>query len=101
MPSLLAPSITVLPLGSTTGLPSISMFSMAGGSCVRRDEALLVVDVMLEFAAEVLDEALHRQCGGVAQRADRASGDVVGHRHQQVEVLLAAFAVLDAVDDTP
>ena len=68
---------------------------------VGRHQALLVIDVVLEFVAEVLDEALHRQRRGIAQRADRASGDVVRHRHQQVEVLVPALAVLDPVHHPP
>ena len=57
---------------TSTALPSISMFSMRTAAYVG-NEALLVVDVVLEFVAEVLDEALHRQRRGVAERADRAA----------------------------
>src|SRR5260221_8559238 len=101
MPSWLAASITVAPCATSTCLPSTSIFSMddippklaslvspkgAGaplgrpGGRARRSYvgghlALLVVDVVLEFVAEMLDEALHGQRGGIAQRADRAAGD--------------------------
>src|SRR5512144_1089623 len=97
MSSSRAASITVLPLGTWTGLPSTSRFSMRCALHVGRDDARPVVDVMLELGAEVLDEALHRQRGGVAQRADGAPGDVVGDVVQHVEVRARALAVLDPV----
>src|SRR5206468_8518451 len=68
-----------------------------GGISGYRHHAALVVDVILEFAAEVLDEALHRQCRRVAQCADRAPGDVVGDVGEEVEILVPPFAVLDPV----
>src|SRR5487761_2440431 len=108
MPSLFAASMTVLPWGTSTALPSISMFSIecscpriAQPSDVGRNDALPVPDVVLEFAAKMLDEALHRQRRRVAQRADRPAGDVVGDRGQHVEVLRATLAVLDPVDHPP
>src|SRR5512143_3378297 len=108
MPSLVAASITVLPFGTCTALPSISMFSIedscdriACRSYVRRNDALPVLDVVLELAAEVLDEALHRQCCRVAERADRPSRNVVRDRGEDIEILRAPLAVLDAVDHPP
>src|SRR5271167_1752286 len=102
MPSLCAASITVLPPGTCTAWPSTSRLSVVmGASDVVRHQAPLVIDVVLELGAEMLDEALHRQRGGVAQGADRAPGDVVRHRQQHVEVLVLALAVFDAVDDAP
>src|SRR5215470_13103541 len=102
MSSLCAASITVLPPGTCTWRPSISRLTVVLiGSDVVRHEAALVVDVVLELVAEVLDEALHRQRRGVAERADRAAGDVVRDRQQQVEVFVAPLAMLDAVDDAP
>src|SRR6185437_16970885 len=100
MPSLFAASITVPPCGTCTARPSTSMLSSLA-SDILRHEAVLVLDVVLEFGAEVLDEALHRQCGGVAERADRAAKDVVGDRRQDVQILGAARAVLDPVDHPP
>ena len=66
-----------------------------------RHHAGLVLDVVHELVAEVLDHAAHRHRRRVAQRADRAALDVVGHRVEQVEVFRAALAVLDAVDHAP
>src|SRR5437868_6594117 len=62
-------------------------------------EAALMLDVVYELVAEMLDEALHRQRGRVAERTDRAAGDVVRHVVEEVEVLHAPCAVLDAVHD--
>src|SRR5271156_501388 len=101
MPSLCAASITVLPPGTCTAWPSTSRLSVVMASDVIRNETALVIDVVLELGAEVLDEALYRQCGGVAQGADGAPGDVVRHRQQHVQVLVLALAVLDPGDDAP
>src|SRR6266702_6382348 len=68
-----------------------------GGISGNRHHAALVVDVILEFAAEVLDEALHRQRRRIAQRADGAPGDVVGDVREKVEIFISSFAVLDPV----
>src|ERR1700687_5903667 len=100
MSSLCAASITVLPLATVTGLPSTSRFSILV-SDIGRDQALLVIDVMLKLVAEMLDEALDRQRGGVAQRTYGAAGDIVGHVKQQIEVFVPALTVLDAIDHAP
>src|SRR5580765_1587518 len=107
MPRPLAASITVAPLRTSVSLPSMVSFGISGRRPVRqargggiaalRHHAALVIDVILEFRAEMLDEALHRQRRRVAQRADGASGDVVGDVHEEVEVLVLSLAVLDAV----
>src|SRR3954447_26404097 len=118
--------MTVLPAGTCTGFPSTSRFSGGRGSLIRvawrsvlpdsercsargvgsrswmtRHQTLLVVDVVLELVAEMLDEALDRQRGCVAERTDRAARDVVGDGEQQVEIFLAPFAVLDAIHHAP
>src|SRR4029079_15598844 len=100
MPSLFAAFMTVLPCGTCTARPSTSMFK-SFASDIRWDDALLVRDVMLELAAEMLDEALDRQCGRVSERADRPALDVVRDLRQQIEILGAALAVLDAVHHAP
>src|SRR2546425_5010031 len=99
MPSLLAASITVLPCGTCTALPSTSRFSI--GLRVVRHDALPVVDVVLELAAKMLDEALDGEGRRVPERTDRAAGDVVGHGVQHVEVFRPALAVLDSIDHPP
>src|SRR4249919_1094765 len=101
MSSAFAASITVLPGATSTFLPSISRFSIGWNSHVRWHETLLVVDMVLEFGAEVADKALHRQRGGIAQRANRAPGDVIGHGQQEIEVLVPAFTTLYPVHDAP
>src|SRR5580692_10879204 len=99
MPSLLVASITVLPSGTSSFFPSISSSSMASSnSDVIGNQAFLVLDVVLELGAEMLDETFHGQRSGVAERADGAAGDIVGDRIQHLEVLVFAFAVLDAID---
>src|SRR5262252_73855 len=107
MPRPFAASITVAPLRTSVSLPSIVTLGMSGGLLLRKGrpgrvaglgrEAALVVDVMLKLGPEMLDEALYRQRRRVAERADRAPGDVVGDVDQQVEVLVPALPVLDAV----
>ena len=51
MPSLLAASITMLPSGTSTFLPSISSSTMPWLDVVRH-EATPVLDVMLELVAD-------------------------------------------------
>src|SRR5436190_5973391 len=102
MPSLFAASITVPPLRTCTALPSISRFNMRNGRLfVRRDDTRLVIDVILEFRPKMLDEALHRQRRGVAERTNRPTLDVIRDGGQHVEVFLATFAVLDSIDHPP
>src|SRR6266850_4507840 len=99
MPSLLAASITVLPFGTCTALPSTSRFSI--GLHVVGHDALLVVDMVLELGAKMLDEALDRQGRRVPERANRAAGDVVRDGVQHVQVFRPALAMLDSIDHPP
>src|SRR6185436_12477740 len=87
----------VEPSGTSIVLPSISISRGMGALEIVGHKALLVLDVVDEFGTEVLEEALHRQRGSVAQRADSAARDVVGHVVQEIEVLHPPLAVLDAV----
>ena len=48
--------------------------------------AQVVLDVVRELVAEVLEHALHRHRRGIAERADGAALDVVGHRVEQRQV---------------
>src|SRR5215467_8423033 len=104
MPALSAACITMLPSGTWTFLPSRSISSMSvfwSRSDVLRHDARLLFDVVDELVAEVLDHRAHRHRGRVAQCADRAALDVVGHRVQQVDVAHLSLPVLDAVDHAP
>ncbi len=49
----------------------------------------------------MLQHALHRHRRGVAERADRAALDVVGHGVEQGQVFHLALAMFDAVDHAP
>src|SRR5689334_12186288 len=105
MPRPFAASITVAPFGTSVSLPSIVTLGMSGRLPLREAgrgrvaglgrQAALVIDVVLELGAEVLDETLHRQRRRVAERADGAPGDVVGDVDEEVEVLALPLAVLD------
>src|SRR2546430_10281427 len=75
MSSLCAASSTVLPLATATAWPSTSRFNILV-SDIAGNQTLLVIDVVLEFIAKMLNEALDRQRGGVSQRAYGAAGDV-------------------------
>jgi len=66
---------------------------------IPRDEAGLVFNVVLEFAAEMLEEALHRQGRGIAEGADRAPHDIAQHAVQQIQILQLAQTVFDAMDN--
>src|SRR5262249_56131769 len=39
------------------------------------------VDTPLDFVAEMTQQALHRPCGAVAERADRVPFDLLAHFH--------------------
>src|SRR3954469_11897558 len=80
----------------------------AGASCsVSATRTAPFLDVEEVLVAEALDRRRDRRDGGRPERADRrllrrpcdAGRDVVGHVEQQLEVVLAAGAGLDAVHD--
>src|SRR3990172_4857283 len=125
MPAWWAACITVLPSATSSFLPSISISNInsvspathdaplacdsgrgVGGEGSQRfhlsnvvsNQALLMVDVILELVAKMVDERAHRHCRRVTQRADGASLDVVGNVVQEIEVFRLAAARLDAVD---
>src|SRR5690606_39542464 len=107
MPRRLAACISMLPSGTSIFLPSTSTSTIAClafrlpclPSDVRRHDAGLVFDVVRELVAIVLEEGAHRHRRGIPQGADGASLDVVGEPVELVQVLRAALAVLDPVDD--
>src|SRR5690242_5555838 len=108
MPSRSAAWMIISPLRALAGLPSISMLTRSSDMCsldsggrasgTGPDEAAAVVDVVLELLAVVLDEALYRPGGGVAEGADGVAFYLLGDVHQHVQVFLPALAVLDALD---
>src|SRR5690606_22899740 len=61
--------------------------------------AALVLDVVCELVAVMLDETAHRHGGGVAQRTNGAAHDVLRDRIQGFQIFRTALAVFDAVDD--
>src|SRR5512139_4339092 len=86
----------IAPLRALTGTPSTSMLTRSSliPSCraaARLDDAVAVLDVMLELVPEVSDEALHRPRGGVAERADGVPFDLVGDVDEHVDVGHAAL----------
>src|SRR5204862_406265 len=108
MSSLWAASITVLPPGTWTGLPSTSrLIVVIGASDVVRDEALLMLDVVQELVAKVLDEALHRQLrdrGSEPQFVFARADDVARHREDLGAAVVGSPQVqkrLAAVRDDP
>src|SRR5512139_3352542 len=82
------------PLRALTGTPSTSMLTSSSliPSCraaARLDDAVAVLDVMLELVPEMSDEALHRPRRRVAERADGVAFDVVGDADEHVDVFFA------------
>src|SRR5512134_2006728 len=90
-------------LRALTGTPSTSMLTSSslmvlfgsGRGLARCDDAVAVLDVVLELVPEMTDEALHGPRRGVAQRADRVALDLVGDVDQHVDVGLAPLAGQD------
>ena len=84
------------------GLPSTSTLTTSDGgaacgvtggarSCRPRrrivdDAAAAVVDHVFELVAEVLEEALHRPRGGIAERADGVAFDAARDVDQQLQI---------------
>src|SRR5882757_5130579 len=114
MPAASAACMTMLPSATLIFLPSSSISTMvvvASGSGqlgshgralrARADQAVLVLDVVRELVAEVLEHAAHRHRGSVTQCADGAAHDVLGHRIEQLQIFHAALALLDAMHDAP
>src|SRR5262245_64278721 len=83
---------------SISTLTSSSLIGSRGAVRCRLHDAAAVFDVVLELVPEVFHEALHRPGGGIAQRADRVSLDLVGDVDQHVDVGLAALTCQDPLD---
>src|SRR5580704_1332174 len=62
------------------------------------DRAALVLDHVLELVLVVLQEALHRPCRGIAERADRVPLDPIRHIEQQPQVLASALPRDDSAE---
>src|SRR5512138_3463040 len=98
--------MTICPLRATTGTPLTSMLtvlsliSSSSGRVVELldDAAPAVVDHVLELVAEVLEEALHRPRGGVAERADGVALDAARDVDQQLQVVPVALPGHDPAD---
>src|SRR5215467_12598993 len=120
MPSSSAARITSMPLGTVISKPSMvtvtrcstgasapasvtvirSLTSVGpdrGGGRVERAAAAL--EVLDELVPEVLDGGHHRADRAVAERAERAPGDVVADVQQLVQVLLGALAPVQPIQD--
>src|ERR1035437_2985662 len=74
------------------------------GSCctrsdVGRDHAGLVRHVIFKFRTEVLEHGPHRHGGGIAQGANRAPRDVLGHVVKQVHIADTTLTIFDAIDN--
>ena len=68
---------------------------------IRRHQAMLVIDVILELVAVVLHKRTHRHCGRVSKRTNCAALNVVSDRVQHVKIFITTFAVFDAIDHAP
>src|SRR5215210_9143638 len=84
------------------GTPSTSMLTcsslMTGSGRDGRgcDDAVAVLDVVLELVPEMADETLHRPRCRIAERTDRVPFDLVRHVDQHVDVGLATLPRQDA-----
>src|SRR5512135_383061 len=91
------------PLRALTGTPSTSMLTRSSlmPSCraaARLDDAVAVLDVVLELVPEMPDETLHGPRRRVAERADGVALDVVGDADQHVDVFRAALPCQDPLE---
>src|SRR3569833_1667989 len=87
----------VSPLSTCSVRPSISILSVAIVK-FRSDHASLVFDVVLELAAKVFEEALHRHRHHVTQNADNIATNAPCHAIEQFQDNKPTQAVFDAVD---
>src|SRR5271170_891687 len=80
---------SAIPL-SRNGRPAVQV----GGTL--HDGATLVLDHVLKFGPEMLQETLHRPRCGIAQRTNRVPFNAIRHIEQQSQVLGSALAGDDA-----
>src|SRR5665213_3711872 len=106
MPSRSVARMMTSPLRAFIGTPFTSMLTNSSlmrmrsrGLRLRGGDALsTVIDHVLEFMAEVLQEALHRPGRGIAQPADGMALDAVGDIQQQRQILAARLPLQHAVE---
>src|SRR3990170_2613939 len=98
MPAASVTLISISPLRAAILRPSTSMVTVSCAAPRRPRQALAMLDVVLEFTAEILDEAFHRPGRGIAQCANGTPLDVGGDIRQHVEVLGSSLPVFDAMD---
>src|SRR5579883_620405 len=84
----------ISPLRALTGLPLISTLTNSSAMLCRPGSELFldhaapaVIDHVFELMPVVLEEALHRPCGRITQRADGMSLDVIGDIDQERQLL--------------
>src|SRR3954451_15176091 len=112
MPARSAAAMIISPGLASTALPSTVIVIVSGfDSVVSLIRATTILDVDEELVAEHPEGGHDRRRDRRAERADRrhvgrplrrpldAGADVVAHVHEQLEVLHAAVAGLDAVHD--
>src|SRR5215469_9135465 len=101
MPLRSVARMTVSPLCACTGTPSTTILTRSSAMSVSvgarsgglrpwglgHEAASAVVDHVLELVTVMLEEALHRPGGGIAERADGVSLDVVRHIEQEPQLL--------------
>src|SRR6202041_1675394 len=91
------------PLTSILTVSSAITLSRDGRAAVQvrgafRDGSSLVLDHVLEFGFEMLQEALHRPGGCIAQGANGVSFDAIGHVEQKAQILAAPLAGDDPLE---
>ena len=60
-----------------------------------------MLDMVNKFFAEMLEHALHRHGGRIAQGANGAAQNIAGHGIQQIQIRCLTFAALNAIDHAP
>src|SRR5574343_1312244 len=64
-----------------------------------RHQPGLVLNVVFELRAEMLEEAHDRECRSVAQCTNRPATDVAADRQQQVQIFRLALTGFDTVNN--
>src|SRR5262245_6744247 len=109
MPKRSAAWITFRPSSTLTDVPSISRVGIEACSGVRRlhrqtrwrraPRTGAMAQVLFEFGPELGDETDHRHGRGIGQHADGIAHHVVRDLLQQIDVVWAGAAVLEAGEE--